>query len=292
MQMLNYRYSVYIALVLLLLSVGCKKKSNPPFPFSSTPTTALVNPPVKEASGIADSKTNIGFLWVQEDGGNATQLFLMNHTALSAKKIFLKNTTNRDWEDIALANGPVAGKNYIYLAEIGDNNAVYSSAFFYRFEEPVQNTDTVFAIDKIEFVYSDGARDAEAFLIDPATKDIYILTKREAKSRVYKLPYPQSTTSINTAAFITELPYNGVVSAAINAGGTEIIIKTYGNLYYYTKAGGTSIDKGLQSNYIVLGYLPEPQGEAVCFANSNNGFFTLSEQLGSLPQQLYFYSRQ
>lgn len=290
--MMNSRSALYIAMMLLLVTVGCKKKNNPQPPFSNTPTTALVNPPIKEASGIADSKINTGFLWVQEDGGNAPQLYLMNHAVQSVKKIFLKNTTNRDWEDIALANGPVAGKNYIYLAEIGDNNAVYSSVFFYRFEEPVQNTDTVFAIDRIAFVYSDGARDAEAFLVDPATKDIYIITKRETQSRLYKLAYPQTTNSVNTAVYISSLSYNGVVSAAINTGGTEMIIKTYRSLYYYTKAANTTIEKSLQANYTQLSYQQEPQGEAICFANTNNGFFTLSEQLGTLPQQLYFYSRQ
>jgi hypothetical protein len=292
--MQNIKYSSFIGVCLfwVLATSSCKKNSATQLPFGSTPSAAVLSTVIKEASGIADSKVNAGMLWVQEDGGNNTQLYLINRAAQLNKKIFLKNSINRDWEDIAISTGPVAGKNYIYLAEIGDNNAAYSTAFFYRFEEPNQTKDTITAIDKIEFVYSDGARDAEAFLVDAATKDIFIITKRDTKSLVYKLAYPQSTSTINTAILVTTLAYNGVVSAAINISGTEMIIKTYTNLYYYKKAVNIAIDKALQTNYTLLSYQQEPQGEAISFANDNTGFFTLSEQFGSIPQQLYFYNRQ
>jgi hypothetical protein len=292
MQNINYSSFIGVCLFWVLATSSCKKNRATQLPFGSTPSAAVLSTVIKEASGIADSKLNAGMLWVQEDGGNNTQLYLINRAAQLNKKIFLKNSINRDWEDIAISTGPVAGKNYIYLADIGDNNAAYSTACFYRFEEPDQTKDTITTIDKIEFVYSDGARDAEAFLVDEATKDIFIITKRDTKSLVYKLAYPQSTSTINTAILVTTLAYNGVVSAAINTSGTEMIIKTYTNLYYYKKAANIAIDKALQTNYTLLSYQQEPQGEAISFANDNTGFFTLSEQFGSIPQQLYFYNRQ
>ena len=52
------------------------------------------------------------------------------------KKIIIKPAVNRDWEDIALGNGPVAGTNYIYLADIGDNSIDSSQYYIYRFAEP------------------------------------------------------------------------------------------------------------------------------------------------------------
>ena len=293
-------HTLFYACILLMHACGCNKKqtgaaaSNPSstVSFESTPLgyplTALVN----EASGIADSKLNPGYLWVEEDSGNPPQLYLLNHAANTVKKIYLKDAVNTDWEDIALAAGPDAAKKYLYVADIGDNNAVRASVNFYRLEEPLATADTVSAFDLIRFVYADGARDAEAFLVDAATKDIYIITKREAASRLYKISYPYSLTAMNTAVFVAALSYNGVVSAAMSNDGAGIIVKTYPALYYYPMAAGETIAQTLQKTFTPLGYQLEPQGEAVCFALDNSGFYTLSEKGSSNTQSLYFYRKK
>ena len=247
---------------------------------------------IKEASGIADSKMNPGYLWVEEDSGNPPQLYLLPHNAGAAKKIYLKGATNTDWEDIALANGPDAAKKYLYVGEIGDNDAVHPYSAFYRLEEPLAGQDTVSKFDFIKFTYADGPRDAEAFLVDDSTKDIFIITKRDAQSRIYKLVYPYSLTAMNTASFIGSLSYNGVTSAAISPGGKGIIIKTYPALYYYPRNAGESIGQSLQKSYSILPYQLEPQGEAVGFAADNSGFYTLSEMGAGSAQSLYFYRKK
>jgi hypothetical protein len=261
-------------------------------PFESTPTGLPMKTLINEASGIADSKINPGYLWVEEDSGNPPQLYLLNHAATTVKKIYIKGAVNRDWEDIALAAGPDVSKKYLYVAEIGDNDAVHTSSSFYRFEEPAASTDTVRVYDVINFTYADGPRDAEAFLVDDNTKDIYIISKRDAKSRLYKIAWPYSTTTTNTAVFVEELPYNGVVSAAISTDGKEIIVKTYVALNYYVKNAGENIAQALQKTYTGLGYQLEPQGEAVTFALDNSGFYTLSEIGMASTQSLFFYKRK
>ncbi len=70
------------------------------------------------------------------------------------------------YEDIATCYDPKDKKPYVYVGDIGDNNSSHSSSFIYRFEEP-EIKDTlilVHNIQKIEFVYEDGPRDAEALL--------------------------------------------------------------------------------------------------------------------------------
>jgi hypothetical protein len=42
--------------------------------FDSIPSAVIVTPTISEASGIADSKRNPGYLWVHEDSGNPPQL--------------------------------------------------------------------------------------------------------------------------------------------------------------------------------------------------------------------------
>ena len=290
----------YACLAVLLNAAGCNKNLSADttgadtigISFNQTPVAYPLTTYISEASGIADSKINPGYLWVEEDSGNPPQLYLLDHTAATVKKIYIKGAANIDWEDIALAAGPDASKKYLYVAEIGDNDAIHTSSAFYRFEEPAATTDTVRVFDVISFTYEDGPRDAEAFLVDDNTKDIYIITKRDAKSRIYKLSYPYSSTSMNTAVFAGTLPYTGVVSAAASSDGKSIIIKTYPALYYYSRAAGETMPQSLQKDVTDIAYQLEPQGEAVGFALDNTGFYTLSEKGNASAQSLYFYKKK
>lgn len=282
-------------LFLLLFSSsapGCKKKDSLPdaLPFAAKPVTTPLQPGIAdEVSGMADSKANPGALWLQEDSGNPPELQLVDYKGKLLKKVFIKGIKNRDWEDMALAPGPDNALNYIYIADIGDNNAQYSNYAIYRFPEPT--ADTVFSPDKISFQYEDGSYDAESVLVDPLTKDIYIITKKGTAARVYKLPYPQSTTAVIRATFVTTLSFNGAVGAAFSANGKEIIIKNYGKLYYWTRSANEALQTTLQKTPVLLSYQQEPQGEAVCFKNDGSGFFTLSEKSFMPSVTLNYYKR-
>lgn len=282
---------MFIYFFFILGYSACVKEVKPVVPattkplFDSLPVIVPVTPLIREASGIADSKKNPGYVWVEEDSGNPPQLTLLKHNGNVQKTVYLKGATNRDWEDIVLS-----GSN-LYVGEIGDNNATYAAYAFYVFPEPDVSTDTVSSFQKVSFRYPDGSHDAEAFLVDPSTGDIYIITKRDNPSRIYKLAAPLSTTSINIAQAMGSLTYNGVVSATLSSDAKEMIIKTYFGLNYYTKTGSDKIEDALQKAPKAIPYQVEQQGEAVCFAVANTGYFTLSESLSGSPVQLYFYKR-
>jgi len=135
-------------------------------------------------------------LWVEEDSGNPPQLFLLGHDGNVRKTIYIKGAVNRDWEDITLVN------DTIYVADIGDNNLNFSDYIIYQFVEPSASTDTVSNFNTIHFAYPDGPHDAEAFLVDPTTKDIYIITKLDASSKIYKLSFPYSAASVDTVSLV------------------------------------------------------------------------------------------
>ena len=261
-------------------------------PFASTPIETSVKPGViNEVSGITDSKLNAGYLWLHEDSGNPPQIGLLKWDGNFLKKIYLKGAVNRDWEDMALATGPIANTNYLYIADIGDNNEQLNEYFIYRFTEPSAKTDTVYNYDKIIFQYPDGSHDAEAILVDNSTKDIFIITKRDAQSKIYKLQYPQKLTTVNTASFVTNLSFTGVVSAAASPDGKELILKTYTSIYYWQVNSGQNIEQTLQKTPKHLPYKIEPQGEAIAFKNDNTGFIALSEIGSSTGVFLQFYKR-
>lgn len=292
--------SIIILAFIYLAGQGCQKPglqagSNQSITYVDTPQNiTITGGKIPEASGIADSKTNPGFIWVEEDSGNPPDLYLLGKNGNIKGKVHLRDAVNTDWEDMLLSSGPLAETSYLYVGDIGDNNAVRASCAILRFPEPAAGTDTVTQYDKISFKYPDGPRDAEAFLVDPATKDIFIITKRDSLSRIYKLPYPQDTIHVTTATYLGSLPYNGVVSAALSTDGQQLIVKTYGGLNYYTRGASQSIDTALQGTFKKLGYQLEPQGEAVCFALDDTGFYTLSETNSLIPitVTLNFYRKK
>lgn len=248
---------------------------------------------ITEASGITYSNSMKGKFWVNEDSGNPPYLYLLGSDGAITDSLFVDGAANRDWEEVVLAQGPDANKSYLYVGDIGDNEAKYPGYTIYRFEEPGAGVKVVAQFDQIRFTYEDGGRDAEAFIVEQGTKDIYIISKREAKSRVYKLAYPQSVSANNIAEFVLELPYNNVVSAAASSDDMEVIIKTYTHVYHYQKQKGDSILAMLQAAApTMLGYQLEPQGEALTFAHDGTGFYTLSEEAMGIVPKLYYYKKK
>jgi hypothetical protein len=284
------RLAKFAALFIGVVLVGCGQDETPApeeIPdFVQVPVVGAVTGLITETSGIADSKRNPGYLWVHEDGGNPAQLYLLSHDGTSVKTIFLRGAANRDWEDMVLAG------NDLYIADIGDNAEVNKRNTIYKFPEPQATSDTVTNFESIDFTYPDGAHDAEAFLVDHQSKDIFIITKRENSSRIYKISYPYKRTGLNTAELVGTLPYKAVVSAALSADGKGIIIKTYTSLFYYARNQQESIEKALSGKYTILPYNLEPQGEAVTFSIATKGYFTLSEKAYKDEVNLNFYKMQ
>lgn len=310
-----------------LLLLGCENKNHLPVTesiFESGRITGkLDTDEIKEASGLAASVNNPDLLWAHNDGGDKARIFLIDKEAHLKAIVSLKEIKNRDWEDIAVGPGPETGKSYVYVGDIGDNESEHKYKFIYRIEEPVidwktRSDTSVTSFDCIKFQLPDGSRDAESLLVDPLTRDIYIFSKREIKVNLYRLPYPQSTTEVVQAELV--LPklefnqyearsvskkgdetlingyhstfYNQIVGCDISRDGLEVLIKSYSSMYYWKREKDESIHDALKRTPMLLPYDPEPQGEAVTFDVDGEGYYTLSEERGKLPQRLFFYKRK
>ncbi|MBD2752823.1 PE-PGRS family protein [Spirosoma validum] len=289
-----------ILLLSLLTTVSCKLDVKPnEAQFASDPTVAAVTPgQIDEASGIADSRSQPGNLWIEQDSGSPSELALLGYDGSVKGKINIPGATNRDWEEMTIGPGPKDGVNYLYIGDIGDNNAQYPLYQIYRLPEPASLQATVSGVERINFRYPDGSRDAEAMFVDPQTKDIYIISKREDKVRLYRLNYPQNINEVTVAEALGELPLGGglanyVTAAAISPDGSEILVRTYSQLYYWKRTSGQSIPDALQrgtSRQLVVRL--EPQGEAVCFDKDGRGFFTISERASVASVNLYYYAKK
>jgi hypothetical protein len=253
---------------------------------------------IDEASGIAASRLNAGILWVHNDSGDKSRIFALNTSGRLCATVYLKGIEARDWEDIAVSTGPDSGISYIYIAETGDNKARYDEKRIYRFREPLIDSsksnviETVSNVETIRFRYADGMRDAEALMVDPLTRDCYIVTKREMNVRIYRLPFPQDTMKTVTVKYLDTLDLSVIVAADISGDGSEVIMKNYSEVLYWKMKPKESIIKMVRRKPQKLPYIKESQGEAVCFSADGKGYYTIGEKKVKEECHLYFYPRE
>ncbi|MCU0383223.1 MAG: hypothetical protein MUF68_04080, partial [Cyclobacteriaceae bacterium] len=235
---------------------------------------------------------NEGALWTHNDSGGDADAYLIDSAGKYIGKISFNNLKNRDWEEIAVAKH--ADTSYLYIGEIGDNRAIYTTKYIYKCIEPKLKKDETKLItdfDTIAFALEDGPRDTEAFFVDENTQDIYIFSKREPEISVYLLPYPQATKGILTAKKISTLPITQIVAVDYNAKTNELLVKNYDTVYYWKKLNEESWQSMFARLPIKQPYIPEPQGEAICFTHTANGYYTLSEEAKGEKPTLLFYKR-
>ena len=255
----------------------------------------LTNGKLEEISGIASSTTNPGYLWAHNDSGNPAVVYLLNEALEIKLECRLEGVKNRDWEDMAVGPGPEKGKRYVYVADIGDNNARRNVKQIYRFEEPVASEQsgkmTIRDFDTITFTLEDGKKDTESIMIHPETNDIYLVSKREKPVYVYQLRSPFNTGDTLVARRVLSLPLTQIVSAAFSPGGGEIVMKNYDEIYYW-QVQNESVEDALRKQPQLLSYTEEPQGESIAFNLDGSGFYTLSEKIRGEKTFLYYYPRK
>lgn len=258
---------------------------------------AVEHDSINEASGIVASRHNLNVLWVHNDSGDSARVFAMNTQGTHLGVYTISGASAVDWEDIAMGPGPVAGpgpgRDCLYLGDIGDNNAVRTGGVqVYRVPEPTVAPDqspvnvALTGAVSITLRYPDGARDAETLMVDPANGDIYIVSKRESRSRVYRAAYPQ--TSGMTMEFVAELPWGGATGGEISPRRTEIIIRGYASASLWRVPDDGPLWNAFDAAPCSVPLVVEPQGEAIGFDAFGFGYFTLSE---GAHQPIYYFSR-
>ncbi len=267
--------------------------------YGSEARGVLENPAIIEASGIAVSRNNPDLIWVNNDSGDHNRLFVAGKNAENYGEFMIRGAYNRDWEDMAAGPGPESGITYLYIGETGDNYAQYEIMSIYRLPEPdISELDSltytmVEGVERIDYVYPDGlSRDAETLMVDPLTRDIYIVTKRDERSIIFAARYPQDTEKIISLEKIGYFPFNRALAGDISADGSEIAIKTDARIYYWKRNADEAVYETFKRQPLLLPYTREPQGEAFCWMPDGSGYYTLSEKVSGIEPVLYFYGRK
>jgi hypothetical protein len=289
-----------ILVLISLLVMGCASLSR----YSSSPTRfgprqnhGLVEyDQIQEASGIVASRNHANVLWLHNDSG-IPELYAINTRGEQLGRYILHGCTDVDWEDIAI--GPATGSeiDYIYVGAIGDNRRQRQSRSICKIPEPsvaehqqptIQN---IHDVEVINFRYADGSHDAETLMADPLSGDMYIVTKRVKPAGVYRIPATMATDEMMTLTRIAELPYRYLTGGDISAAGTEILIKSYTTIYYWSRLPGESLEAVFGRRPQTAPYIWEPGGEAVAWSATAQGYYTVSEEKLGIAARLYYYPR-
>ncbi len=220
---------------------------------------------INETSGIVASRTTSA-LWIEEDSGNPTTIYAIDGTGARLATIQVNGAINHDWEDIALAD------HQIWLGDIGDNHHRRTELQAYWFNEPSLSATSVSA-NVVHLTYADRVpRNAEAMVVDPGTKNLFIFTKSSSGSLVFR-------TSIDgvhngdseTLQQIATLPLNQVTAADLGPKG--VIVKA-GDGYLYRWTSDHFVSSALLGSPCRA---PAGPGESIAFSKDDRGLYAIPE---------------
>lgn len=261
----------------------------------------VVDGTLNEISGMAASRQNPRVVWVVEDSGSAAVVHAINDQAMLIASFGIGGAAI-DYEDLAIGPGPMAGVDYLYVADIGDNDGSRTSVVIYRAPEPSVAWDQTFATSSLERVeplpmtYPPGDLDnAEAIFVDPDTADVYLITRNgfTKPNTIFRLAAPHTPAVARVLERLGPI-YAGdgtdiaVSSAAISEDGRMIAIRSLRAINFWRRPAGMSIiETILRTMPCDATVADEKKGESITFTADGLGYYTISE---GLSPPLHFVS--
>jgi len=254
---------------------------------------------VNEASGLIASRQNPGVLWTHNDSGYPGTVFALSTNGSLLVAYSIPNTFSGNFEDISFGPGPNPEQQYIYLGDIGDDSLSRSTIRVMRFAEPAvyaYSGDaprflTVPSAQEITLAYPDGPFDAEALLVDPLTGDLFIATKLDDSSRIYRATRAELDSGGPVQlTFIREISFFKPAAGDISSDGRLIILRRGGRGAAWNRQPSQSVGDALGAS-AANSNIPlanEPNGEAIAIHPTGLGYYTLSEGFF----QTNYYSRR
>lgn len=281
------------------------------------PADPIESPDLVEISGLASSRAHAGILWTHNDSGDIARVFATDIDGRQLATYVIAGAEAIDWEDMAIGPGPVAETQYLYLADIGDNQAMRTEVAVYRVPEPATidgdgtgAPGSLSGAEKLVLRYPDRPHDAEVLLVDPPTGDLIIVTKDIAggPSLVFRAAGSTPAGAPAVLEQIAQLPVSmfkraappppeasalarglGLVPTAgdITVQGDVIAIRTYATIWIWSRAAGVSLGQALaEAPLCEAPSVLEPQGEAIAFDAEGLGYITVSE---GMKQPLHYF---
>ncbi|SDR85497.1 hypothetical protein SAMN04488543_0625 [Friedmanniella luteola] len=172
---------------------------------------------ITESSGLARDVAN-GLYWTVNDSGDGGTVYGLGDDGE------LRGTLNFRAQPTDVEAVAVDGSR-LYVADIGDNDAVRSMVTVYFLTNPRANGLTV-TYNAVDFRYEDGAHDAETLLVAPGGR-LLVVTKG-AKGGIYEAPQTPSRSSTNVLRRVGDAP--ALVTDGVVLPDGQIALLTYGSV--------------------------------------------------------------
>lgn len=245
----------------------------------------LLSPEVNQlenTSGLAIGRKNTDFVYIIEGRDNENAIHVFNKDAEFQGKIILEGADNIDWQDIAIGPGPDQNTHYILIGDIGDRQSNRENLTVYRLPEPnvsgqsIPFEVTVSNFETIKFSVSEK-RDFQTLMVDPFSGDIIVIGTMQAM--VYRLKYPQSTTSVTRADFKGHHRLRREIKAGdISPDGKYILLKDVGEVFKWeVPSDEDPIKVMFETAPERVTYTSEIEGGALGWNAESNGYFTLTD---------------
>jgi hypothetical protein len=213
---------------------------------------APLPPELREASGLAVSRSQPGVLWAHNDSGDAPMLYAVDEKGALLAKVAVLDAVAIDWEDIAAGPCPEDGAttHCLYIADTGNNNRSRDVLSIFVIAEPsVAGADPARPLTvnarSFRFRYPSQTEDAEALAVLP-NGDLTLVTKgrtptisffgfskaavlRAVTSREILTAVDQGDTGISPDQGLGRW----VTAAAMSPDGMTLAVRTYSEIFFY-----------------------------------------------------------
>lgn len=226
----------------------------------------IADPRVTESSGLALSNRFPGVLYTNEDSGNGAKVYALGRNGRTRAVLRVRGAHARDWED--LSTGP--GRT-LWIGDIGGNRG-RRHVSVYRIKEPRRLHSQAVRSARFDFVYPDGAHNAEALLVRPRNGRVFIATKEPHGGALYRAPKHPSRTHMNRLRRVMRLPQRSLTAGAFAPRGRGFVVSNHIGAWLYDHVGA-------KPRRVRLPRLP--QSESIEFTASGGRLLVGSERLHS-----------
>jgi hypothetical protein len=243
----------------------------------------LANQSITESSGLACSRAVPGVFWTHNDSGDQARLFAFNLKGEDLGTYPIHGASAQDWED--MCSYSIAGKHFLLVADTGNNKVQRKIFTLYIAHEPAINTKqaepqplSLFA--QQDFTYQDGPHNCEAVAVDPARREIVLVSKtRKPTCKAYVLPLPVRKNPKQAVAIpVATLTIPTTCAMDISGDGLRALVLTSETAYEFTRQADEDWSRGFARQPRIIKMPARRQGESVCYGSNGVTIYLTSEK--------------
>jgi hypothetical protein len=164
---------------------------------------------ISESSGLVQSSRDPALAYTVNDSGSGPVVYVVD----LATGDVVGTATLSDVQLVDAEAMAIGADRMLYVADIGDNEAVRRGVDLYAIRQPGRGDVTVSAV-RHRLRYADGAHDAESLVSDAAVGSFHLVTKGLLGGDVYRLGELRTGDRVTVARLVDDAQMPGLATDA------------------------------------------------------------------------------